>query len=473
MTQAVTPPPRTLYEKLWDSHIVRDLPDGSALLYIDRHIVHEVSSPQAFVALRESGRTLRRPETHLAVADHAVPTRSRDGVIADPLARSQVAELEANVAEFAVPYAQLSGPDQGIVHVIGPESGFTLPGTTIACGDSHTTTHGAFGALAFGVGASEQGTIMAVQCLPQHRAKTMRVAFVGERPAHVSAKDLALAMIARIGSNGALGHAVEYVGPVVTGMSMAERMTLCNMTIEAGSRIGLVAPDETTFAFLEGRRLAPAGDLWAQAVQHWRGLASDRDAVYDRSIEIDVSSVEPQVSWGTSPHQTLGVSERLPDPAEIADPVIRRETERALGYMGLLPGRSLMGVPVDTVFIGSCTNGRIEDLRAAAAIVSGRRVAKGVTALVVPGSAATRRQAEAEGLDRIFIESGFQWRFAGCSMCVAMNDDRLSAGQRCASTSNRNFEGRQGPGGRTHLMSPAMAAAAAIAGRIADVREIA
>ncbi|MBC2669871.1 3-isopropylmalate dehydratase large subunit [Novosphingobium piscinae] len=463
--------PRTLYEKLWDSHVVANRPDGSALLYIDRHIVHEVSSPQAFVALRASGRRLRRPETHLGVADHAVPTRERGGEIADPLARSQVAELEANVAEFAVPYARLDGPEQGIVHVIGPETGFTLPGTTIACGDSHTTTHGAFGALAFGVGASEQGTIMAAQCLPQQRAATMQVELVGKRHPLIDAKDMALALIARIGANGAVGHAVEYTGEVVSGMAMSERMTLCNMTIEAGSRIGMVAPDARTFAYLEGRRLAPRGELWDAAVAYWRTLPSDPGARYDRVVTLDVGTIAPQVSWGTSPDQTLPIDRTVPDPAAIADPVARREAEKALAYMGLVPGQRLDSVAIDTVFIGSCTNGRIEDLRAAAAIAMGRRVAPGVTALVVPGSAATRAQAEAEGLDRIFTAAGFSWRHAGCSLCVAMNDDRLAPGQRCASTSNRNFEGRQGPGGRTHLMSPAMAAAAAIAGRLADVRE--
>ncbi|WP_298195971.1 3-isopropylmalate dehydratase large subunit [Novosphingobium sp.] len=462
--------PRTLYEKLWDSHVVAPRPDGSALLYIDRHIVHEVSSPQAFVALRASGRRLRRPETHLAVADHAVPTRERGGPIADPQARAQVAELEANVTEFGVPYAALTGPEQGIVHVIGPETGFTLPGTTIACGDSHTTTHGAFGALAFGVGASEQGTIMAAQCLPQTKARTMRVELTGQRHPLIDAKDIALALIARIGANGALGHAVEYTGEVVAGMAMSERMTLCNMTIEAGSRIGLVAPDDRTFAYLHGRRLAPKGVQWDAALAYWRSLRSDPGAAYDRTVTIDVGTIEPQVSWGTSPDQTLPIGSKVPDPETIADPVSRREAEKAIAYMGLTPGQALETVPIDTVFIGSCTNGRIEDLRAAAGIAMGRRVAPGVRALVVPGSAATRAQAETEGLDRIFRAAGFEWRHAGCSLCVAMNDDRLAPGQRCASTSNRNFEGRQGPGGRTHLMSPAMAAAAAIAGRLADVR---
>jgi 3-isopropylmalate/(R)-2-methylmalate dehydratase large subunit len=463
--------PRTLYQKLWDSHVVAELPGGDALLYVDRHIVHEVSSPQAFVAMRESGRRLRRPETHLGVADHAVPTRSRGAEITDPQARAQVAELEANVAEFAVPYAALNGPEQGIVHVIGPETGFTLPGTTVVCGDSHTTTHGAFGALAFGVGASEQGTVMAIQALPQAKARTMKVELIGQRHPLIDAKDIALALIARIGANGALGHAVEYIGEAVSAMSMSERMTLCNMTIEAGSRMGLVAPDERTFAYLAGRRLAPKGAAWDAAVAYWRTLPSDPGATYDTVVTIDLAEIEPQVSWGTSPNQTLPIGSAVPDPASIADPAMRRETEKAIAYMGLSPGQRLESVPVDHVFIGSCTNGRIEDLRAAAGIALGRTVAPGVKAIVVPGSAATRAAAEAEGLDRIFRDAGFEWRFAGCSMCVAMNDDRLAPGERCASTSNRNFEGRQGPGGRTHLMSPAMAAAAAIAGHLADVRK--
>lgn len=462
--------PKTLYEKLWESHVVADLGDGEVLLYIDRHIVHEVSSPQSFVALRKKGRRVRRPETHLAVADHAIPTMQRDS-IDDPLAASQIAELEANVREFGVPYAAVNGPEQGIVHVIGPETGFTLPGTTIVCGDSHTTTHGAFGALAFGIGASEQSTVMAAQALRQTRAKTMKVELVGERHPLVFAKDIALALIARIGANGAVGHAVEYVGPAVSAMSMAERMTLCNMTIEAGSRIGLVAPDETTYAFIKGRRLAPRGERFAQACAYWDRLPSDPGATYDRVLTLDLGAIIPQVSWGTSPNQTLPVNASLPDPAHIADAAERREAEKALAYMGLEPGAALLGIPISHVFIGSCTNGRIEDLRAAAAIALGRKIAPGVKAIVVPGSMATRAAAEREGLDRILMDAGFEWRFAGCSMCVAMNDDRLSPGDRCASTSNRNFEGRQGAGGRTHLMSPAMAAAAAIAGRIADARD--
>ncbi len=461
---------RTLYEKLWDSHVVADLGDGESLLYIDRHIVHEVSSPQSFVALRGKGRRLRRPETHLAVADHAIPTSQR-GTIDDPLAASQIAELEANVREFGVPYAAVNGPEQGIVHVIGPETGFTLPGTTIVCGDSHTTTHGAFGALAFGIGASEQSTVMVAQALRQTRARTMKVELVGERHPLVFAKDIALALIARIGANGAVGHAVEYVGPAIAAMSMAERMTLCNMTIEAGSRIGLVAPDETTYAFVNGRRLAPKGEAFARACAYWDGLRSDPGARYDRVVTLDLAEIAPQVSWGTSPNQTLPIDAVLPDPARIDDPSERREAEKALAYMGLAPGARLLGTPVSHVFIGSCTNGRIEDLRAAAAIAMGRKVASGIKAIVVPGSMATRAAAEREGLDRILIDAGFEWRFAGCSMCVAMNDDRLAPGDRCASTSNRNFEGRQGAGGRTHLMSPAMAAAAAIAGHIADARD--
>ena len=465
------PPALTLYEKLWHSHVVADLPDGEALLYIDRHLVQEVSSPQAFAALRAAGRRLRRPETHYAVADHAVPTRNRSEPIADPQARAQVAELEANVAEFAMTYAALDSAEQGIVHVIGPESGFTLPGTTIVCGDSHTTTHGAFGALAFGIGASECGTVMAVQCLRQKQAKTMLVKLSGQRHPLVAAKDIALAFIAQIGTNGAVGYAVEYAGPAVCAMSMAERMTLCNMTIEAGSRIGLVAPDDRAFAFLEGRRLAPKGAQWDAAVAVWRQLASDEGAAYDRVVEIDLASIEPQVSWGTAPDQTLPILGTIPDPAGIADGAARRRVEKALAYMGLTPGQALEAIPITHAFIGSCTNGRIEDLRAAAGIAYGRKVAAGVRAIVVPGSTATRAEAEAEGLDRIFREAGFEWRQAGCSMCVAMNDDRLAPGDRCASTSNRNFEGRQGAGGRTHLMSPVMAAAAAITGHLVDARK--
>ncbi len=464
--------PSTLYEKLWNSHVVVDLPGNEALLYIDRHLVHEVSSPQAFQSLRDAGRRLRRPETHVAVADHAVPTRSRGGRIADPQAAAQVHELETNADAFAVPYRALDGDGQGIVHVIGPEMGFTLPGITLVCGDSHTTTHGAFGALAFGIGASECGTVMAAQCLKQPRAKTMRVDLVGALSPFVSAKDVALAFIAHVGALGAAGHAVEYAGPAVTAMSMAARMTLCNMTIEAGGRIGLIAPDDTTFAFLEGREMAPSGARWTQATEYWRTLRSDPDAVFDTSVTIDLSEIAPHVSWGTSPEDCGPVTESVPDPAAIADPGVRRRVEKALAYMGLAAGTPLDSIAIDRVFIGSCTNGRIEDLRSAAEVVSGRRIAPGVNGIVVPGSTATKHQAEAEGLDAIFIAAGFEWRHAGCSMCVAMNDDRLAPGERSASTSNRNFEGRQGPGGRTHLMSPAMAAAAGIAGHLVDVRAL-
>lgn len=464
--------PSTLYQKLWDAHVVVDLPGDDALLYIDHHLVHEVSSPQAFQSLRDAGRRLRRPKTHLAVADHAVPTSARGTRIGDPQAAAQVDELEANAAAFAVPYRALEGDGQGIVHVIGPESGFTLPGITMVCGDSHTTTHGAFGALAFGIGASECGTVMAAQCLKQTRAKTMRVDLIGTLSPFVSAKDVALAFIAKVGALGAAGHAVEYAGPAVAAMSMAARMTLCNMTIEAGGRIGLIGPDDTTFAYLKGREMAPAGTMWTRAVEYWRTLRSDRDAVFDTIVTIDLSDIAPHVSWGTSPEDCAPVSESVPDPATIADPGVRRRVEKALAYMGLAGGTPLDTIAIDRVFIGSCTNGRIEDLRSAADVVAGRRIAPGVSGIVVPGSTATKHQAEAEGLDAIFRAAGFEWRHAGCSMCVAMNDDRLAPGERSASTSNRNFEGRQGPGGRTHLMSPAMAAAAGIVGHLVDVREL-
>ena len=449
----------TLYDKLWAAHVVRDLGGGQALIYIDRHLVHEVSSPQAFAALREKGRTLHRAETHFAVADHAIPTRREGGTIADPLAAAQIAELEENARAFAVPYAAPDSAAQGIVHVIGPESGFTLPGTTIVCGDSHTTTHGAFGALAFGIGASECGTVMAAQVLRQNKAKNMRVTFTGALPKGVYAKDMALALIAHIGANGAAGHAVELAGEAVRALDMAGRMTLCNMMIEAGSRIGLIAPDDVTFAFVKDRKGAPKGADWDAAVATWRTLASDADAVFDREVTMDISTLTPRVSWGTSPDENCGIDEFVP-----AAP--------SLAYMGLSGGQPIAGTPISHVFIGSCTNGRIEDLRAAAAVLKGRRVADGVTALIVPGSTATRLAAEVEGLDAIFRAAGCEWRQAGCSLCVAMNDDRLSPGDRCASTSNRNFEGRQGKGGRTHLVSPAMAAAAAVTGTLCDVREL-
>ncbi len=462
---------KTLYQKLWDSHLVSTRPDGSSLIYIDRHLLHEVSTPQSFIALQEGKRRVRHPAANLAVADHAVPTHDRDKPIADPQARDQVQRLIDNTAAFGVPYIPLNDPAQGIVHVVGPEQGFTVPGITIVCGDSHTSTHGAFGALAFGIGASECAVVMATQCLIQRPSPTMRVHVTGQLGGGVGAKDLALHLIATIGANGGSGYAIEYTGEAVTALSMAGRMTLCNMTIEAGARVGLIAPDETTFAYLEGRPMAPAGDDWMKAVEYWRTLKSDPDAEYDRSIEIAADRLEPYVTWGTSPQDAGPISGRVPDPAAEADPAKRPRLEKALRYMGLTPGMALSDIAIDRAFIGSCTNSRIEDLRAAAAVAAGRHVAPGVSAMVVPGSTATKAMAEAEGLDIIFRDAGFEWRDAGCSMCVAINDDRLEPGQRCASTSNRNFEGRQGAGGRTHLMSPAMAAAAAIAGHLVDVRD--
>lgn len=462
---------RTLYDKLWEAHVVVTDDDGQTLLYVDRQLLHEVSSPQAFAGLRAAGHALRRAASHLAVADHAVPTRDRDRPIVDQKARDQVALLEANCAATGIEYLALDSADQGIVHVVGPEQGFTLPGITLVCGDSHSATHGAFGALAFGIGASECETVLATQTLWQRRAKTMRVTFTGTLASGTTAKDMVLALIGRIGTSGATGHAIEYAGEPVRTMSMEARMTLCNMSIEAGSRTGLIAPDEITLAYLKGRRRCPQGNLWENAVAAWSQLASDADAVFDREITIDVADLAPQVSFGTSPDQVLPIDGRIPDPADLADDAARAKLERALGYMALTPGTAMTDITVDHVFIGSCTNGRIEDLRAAASIIGDGQVAPGVTALVVPGSGAVKRQAEAEGLDSIFIAAGFEWREAGCSLCVAMNDDRLPEGARCASTSNRNFEGRQGKGARTHLVSPAMAAAAALAGRFVDIRD--
>ncbi|KQM22189.1 3-isopropylmalate dehydratase large subunit [Novosphingobium sp. Leaf2] len=453
---------RTLYEKLWDAHVVTQAGD-KALLYIDRHLLHEVSTPQSFEALREDGLTVRRPETQLAVADHSVPTHDRDGAIADPQAAAQIALLERNCAQFGIEYLALAGEDQGIVHVIGPEQGFTLPGITLVCGDSHTSTHGAFGALAFGVGASECGTAMATQTLWQARAKTLRVTFTGALQPGVSAKDMALTFIGTVGASGATGYAVEYAGDAVEALSMEGRMTLCNMTIEAGARTGLVAPDAKTFAYLKGRPRAPQGDAWEQAVAAWRALPTDPDARFDREIVIDAAAITPQVTFGTSPDQVVPIGATLPSDDKLAKP---------MRYMGVHTGEAIEGLAIDHAFIGSCTNGRIEDLRAAAAVIRGGHVASGVRALVVPGSMRVKAQAEVEGLDEVFEKAGFEWREPGCSLCVAMNDDRLPAGARCASTSNRNFEGRQGVGARTHLMSPAMVAAAAIAGRIVDVRKV-
>ncbi len=455
---------KTLYDKLWDAHAIAEDGSGKTLLYIDRHLLHEVSTPQSFEGLREDGLQVRRPETQLAVADHSVPTDDRSKPIGDPQAAAQVALLERNCAEFGIEYLKLTGKDQGIVHVIGPEQGFTLPGMTLVCGDSHTSTHGAFGALAFGIGASECGTVMATQALWQAKAKTMRVLFTGKLPAGVTAKDMALAFIGTVGAAGGTGYAVEFTGEAVQALSMEGRMTLCNMAIEAGSRTALVAPDETTFAYVEGRPRAPHDQDWDAALAYWRTLSSDPDAVFDREVSIAAEAIAPHVTFGTSPDQVVPIDRAIPGDERLARP---------LDYMGLHGGETIEGLPIDHAFIGSCTNGRIEDLRAAAAVIRGRHVAPGVRALVVPGSMRVKAQAEAEGLHWQFLDAGFEWREPGCSLCVAMNTDRLPAGARCASTSNRNFEGRQGPGARTHLMSPPMAAAAAIAGKIVDVREFA
>ncbi len=463
--------PKTLFAKIWDDHVIEEQEDGTCLLYIDRHLVHEVTSPQAFEGLRQSGRKVRRPDATLAVPDHNVPTTDRSRGIADETSRIQVETLERNCAEFGIQLFDPLDIRQGIVHVIGPEQGFTLPGTTIVCGDSHTSTHGAFGALAFGIGTSEVEHVLATQTLLQKRPKTMRIAVEGELPPGVGAKDVILAIIGRIGTAGGTGHVIEYAGEVVRGLSMEGRMTICNMSIEAGARAGLVAPDDKTFAYLAGRPMAPKGALWEQAVAFWRTLPSDAGARYDKEVVLDASEIEPLVTWGTSPQDVVPVTGRVPDPAEESDPQRRAAMERALSYMGLEPGTPITEIRIDTVFIGSCTNARIEDLRTVARIVEGRRVAPGIRALVVPGSGLVKHQAEEEGIDRILRDAGFEWREPGCSMCLAMNPDKLAPGERCASTSNRNFEGRQGKGGRTHLVSPAMAAAAAIEGRFADVRK--
>jgi len=463
---------RTLYEKIWDAHIVRSYDGGDDLIYIDRHLVQEVSSPQAFAALDEYGRIVRCPEAHLSVADHAVPTKDRSQALKTGLAARQVERLVDNCRRYEIPYIPTDDPRHGIVHVIGPELGFTQPGTTLVCGDSHTCTHGAFGCIAFGIGASECACVLATQTLRQRKQKTMRVSLDGALPKGVTVKDVIIALIAKIGTGGGVGYAIEYVGSAVEALSMQARMTLCNMTIEAGSRVGLVGVDEKTIAFLKGRPLSPKGADWDAAVAAWANLASDEDAQFDHCVSLDVSQLAPQVSWGTTPEQSVAVTGHIPDPMQESDPDRRFGLQKSLDYMALTAGTAIRDITIDKVFIGSCTNGRIEDLRSAASILEGRTVAPGVSAIVVPGSAATRVAAEAEGLDTIFRSAGFEWREAGCSMCVGMNDDRLAEGERCASTSNRNFEGRQGIGGRTHLMSPQMAAAAAITGRLTDVREL-
>ena len=462
----------TLFDKIWNAHVVDRLEDGTAILYIDRHLIHEVTSPQAFEGLRVAGRRLRRPQATFAVVDHNVPTTDRAVPIEEPESRHQIETLERNVAEFGVPYFPLRSPEQGIVHIVGPEQGLSLPGMTIVCGDSHTSTHGALGALAFGIGTSEVEHVMATQTLLQKPALNMRVSVEGVVAPGVAAKDVMLAIIGRIGTAGGTGHVIEFAGSAIRGLDMAGRMTICNMSIEAGARAGLVAPDDITFHYVRGRPFAPKGGAFDQAVAYWRTLVSDADARFDRVVELDAADIAPLVTWGTSPEDVVAITARVPDPAEAADEAKRVQMQRMLDYMGLVPGQRLSEVPVDAVFIGSCTNGRIEDMRAAASVLKGRRVAAGVRAMVVPGSGLVKAQAEREGLDRIFLDAGFEWREAGCSMCLGMNPDKLSPGQRCASTSNRNFEGRQGPGGRTHLLSPAMAAAAAVTGRLTDVREL-
>ncbi|MGQ0849778.1 MAG: 3-isopropylmalate dehydratase large subunit [Actinomycetota bacterium] len=463
--------PLTLFEKVWDQHLVRSVDGEPALLYVDLHLVHEVTSPQAFDALRAERRPVRRPDLTLATIDHGVPTNNRHLGITDPMSKIQIDALVRNCAEFGVTLFGLDDPRSGIVHVIGPEQGLTQPGLLIVCGDSHTSTHGAFGALAFGIGTSEVEHVLATQTLPQQKPKAMAINVEGDLPLGVMAKDIILGVIAAIGTGGATGHVIEYRGSTIRSLTMEGRMTICNMSIEGGARAGMIAPDDTTFSYLQGRPFAPVGPQWDEALEVWRRLPSDPGANFDVEIDFDAAGFAPHVSWGTNSGQTVPVTEHVPSPDQANDPTERDSIERALRYMDLTAGTPMTAIGLDRVFLGSCTNSRIEDLRAAAAIVDGHRVADGVSAMVVPGSGLVKLQAEAEGLDRIFKEAGFEWRDAGCSMCLGMNPDILAPGERCASTSNRNFEGRQGPGGRTHLMSPVRAAAAAIAGHIVDVRD--
>ena len=473
----MTSPPRTLAEKIWDAHVVRSAEGEPDLLYIDMHLVHEVTSPQAFDGLRAAGRTVRRPDLTVATEDHNVPTLGvtgpglplygPDSPVTDPVSRTQVEALRKNCAEFGITLYPMGDAGQGVVHVIGPQFGLTQPGMTIVCGDSHTSTHGAFASLAFGIGTSEVEHVLATQTLPQRRPKTMAITVNGELPDGVSAKDLILAIIARIGTGGGQGYVLEYRGEAVRALSMEGRMTVCNMSIEAGARAGLVAPDDVTFAYLEGKRHVPSGAAWESALDYWRSLPTDEGATFDNEVVIDATELTPYVTWGTNPGQALPLAASVPDPASFEDPGAQAAASRALAYMDLAPGTALRDIPVDTVFVGSCTNGRIEDLRVAASVLDGRRVADGVRMLVVPGSMAVRAAAEAEGLDKVFEAAGAQWRSAGCSMCLGMNPDTLAPGERSASTSNRNFEGRQGKGGRTHLVSPAVAAATAVTGRLA------
>ncbi|MFB6275457.1 MAG: 3-isopropylmalate dehydratase large subunit [Halothece sp.] len=465
--------PQTLFDKIWNQHLVHEQDDGTCLLYIDRHLIHEVTSPQAFEGLRLSNRQPRQPQAAIAVADHNVPTTDRSEGIKEPQSRLQVETLERNAEEFGIPLFRMSDERQGIVHIIGPEQGLTQPGMTIVCGDSHTSTHGAFGALAFGIGTSEVEHVLATQTLQARKPKNMKITVEGSLPVGVTAKDIILAIIGKIGTAGGTGHVIEYAGEAIHSLSMEGRMTICNMSIEAGARAGLIAPDETTFNYIKGRPFAPQGDNWDKAVAYWQSLPSDEGATYDKEVTLKASEIIPQVTWGTSPQDVLPITGSVPDPKDASDPNRQESIQRALEYMGLTPGTKLTDIAVDKVFIGSCTNARIEDLREVAKVVEGRKVAETVDAMIVPGSGLVKHQAEEEGLDVIFKQAGFDWREPGCSMCLAMNADQLQPGQRCASTSNRNFEGRQGRGGRTHLVSPAMAAAAAVTGKLTDVRELA
>ncbi|MCC6598204.1 MAG: 3-isopropylmalate dehydratase large subunit [Alphaproteobacteria bacterium] len=464
--------PRTLFEKIWTDHVVHRQDDGTCLIYIDRHLVHEVTSPQAFEGLRMAGRSVHRPEATLAVMDHNVPTTDRSQPIEQSDSRIQIETLRTNCAEFNVPLFDLMDKRQGIVHIIGPEQGFTLPGMTIVCGDSHTSTHGAFGALAFGIGTSEVEHVLATQTLIQKPAKSMRITVNGILSPGVTAKDMILSIIGQIGTAGGNGYVIEYAGEAVRALSMEGRMTICNMSIEAGARAGMVAPDETTFQYIKGRPMAPKGADWDKALDYWRDLPSDEGAVFDREIILEAADIAPTVTWGTTPEDVISITGSVPSPADFNDPGKQASVQRMLDYMGLTPGTKMTDIPVDKVFIGSCTNARIEDLREVAKIAQGKKVAKGVEAMVVPGSGLVKIQAEEEGLADILIKAGFDWREPGCSMCLGMNPDQLKPGERCASTSNRNFEGRQGRGGRTHLLSPAMAAAAAITGKLTDIRDI-
>jgi 3-isopropylmalate/(R)-2-methylmalate dehydratase large subunit len=466
-----TSKPRTLFEKIWDDHVVYAEEGRQTILYIDLHLVHEVTSPQAFEGLRLAGRKVRRPERTIATADHNVPTTDRSLPIADPISKQQIDTLRANCREFGITYYDLNDARQGIVHVIGPELGYTQPGMTIVCGDSHTSTHGAFGALAFGIGTSEVEHVLATQTLLQSKPKTLELRVDGKLGRGVTAKDLVLYLIGQINTSGGTGYCLEYTGEAVRSLTMENRMTVCNMSIEAGARAGMIAPDETTFNYLKGRPFAPSGAAWEKAVECWQQLPTDAGAKYDKSLVFAATDIAPQVTWGTNPGQVAPVDAKVPRPGDFADATDQKTTAQSLQYMGLAGGEAITALKLDRVFIGSCTNARIEDLRAAAAVAKGRRVAEHVQAMVVPGSGQVKQQAEAEGLDRVFKEAGFDWREAGCSMCLAMNPDKLAPGERCASTSNRNFEGRQGKGGRTHLVSPAMAAAAAVAGPIVDIRE--